>query len=419
MNAPLATGKEALRKEDSIELQETLQEFKNILTDWKNDSSKTKKLTKKQLENVDGILNKIDANIPISKEDLANALRELKNGSGKSRKPKSKKTYRQSGHYVDQKLKYSAQNDKHPDFFEQISDETKDAIQKSGNSVRIQGIRLSPAQDKLMNAIFKLLHDKSEHKNQNSERYYAGNLGTEVVPYGGGGQVAIAPNLRIAPSELYKAYLDKDDYSGEEIRVVKKILKDTEEQKFLVIYRKHYHVQNAKGIAEERIDRIEGFQSLFQVVSFFEALTPNEDKSLDAGDSVSREKKEELVIRLNPLLRDQIDSKYVEYPEDIDKRMAIAAGGPKRVTESAIALRDWLMREVSLNHRKWEINEEKLPFLLKLDAYVKTGRKGRIQERILSAIQTAKNLGILLEYEIVLGAEGQNKYVFHINPDFT
>ena len=224
--------------------------------------------------------------------------------------------------------------------------------------------------------------------------------------------------IRIYPSELYKAYLDNNDYSGADIKFIKTLLQDTEQQKFLIIYERKYEVSSAKGQKEYRTDRIEDFQSLFKIVRFFEGLTEEERRELDQNNEEVREKRGELVIAFNPLLTDQINAKYVEYPEDINRRTMIATGGHKLVTESVVALRDWMLREISTKRKTAEINDIKLPFLLKLDNYVQQKRKKLIQARVQSAIQAVKNLGLITDHEVVVGASGQWKHIFHLNLDF-
>jgi hypothetical protein len=63
-------------------------------------------------------------------------------------------------------------------------------------------------------------------------------------------------------------------------------------------------------------------------------MTNKEVKALNSGDPVVREQKEALIIAFNPLLTGQIQSKYIEYPSDINGRTIIASGGPLTVTES-------------------------------------------------------------------------------------
>lgn len=324
-----------------------------------------------------------------------------------------KRKYRQSGHFVDQKVKVSQ-----PDIFDSLSNETQEKMAERGIEVRTEGVKLTPPQDKLLNALMKLLHEKSENKNEKSDQFYAGNFETALVPYGGKGLQGRSATIRIYPSELYKAYLDSDEYSGADIKFIKSLLQDTEQQKFLIIYERKYEILGTKGKPEKRTDRIEDFQSLFKIIRFFEGLTDDEKKDLDSGNEDVRERRGELIIGFNPLLTDQINSKYVEYPEDINRRTMIAAGGHKLVTESVIALRDYLLREISTKRKTAELNEGNLIRTLKLDNYEKAKRKSRIKARMESAIQAAKNLGLITHFERVQGALGQWKYVFHLNLNF-
>lgn len=326
---------------------------------------------------------------------------------------------RHSGHLVDQKLKPSGSLGD-PNFLTTLSSETQEKIHLCPiENIRAEGIRLTPSQDKLLNALFKLLHDKSENRNTQSENFYGGNFEKEMVQYGGKGQTAYSPKIRIFPSELYKSYMGHDNYSGADITFIKRVLRDTESQKFLIIYDRKREKKTDKGKKEILTDRIEAFQSLFKIISFFEGLTEEEVQTLDQGDESLREKRGELIIALNPLLTDQINSKYVEYPSDINKRMVIAAGGHRLVTESMIALRDYLLRELSARRFLPEINEEKLFLILKLEKYLKSKRKKLIQQRTEDAIQFAKSLGLIEDYERIIGALGQWKYVFHLNKTFS
>ena len=65
-----------------------------------------------------------------------------------------------------------------------------------------------------------------------------------------------------------------------------------------------------------------------------------------------------------------------------------------------------------------EINEEKFIYLLKLDNYIQAKRKKLIQQRVDGAIQFGRKLGLVLSYERVIGAQGQWKYIFHLNEKF-
>lgn len=305
------------------------------------------------------------------------------------------------------------------DVFSILSCETQKKIgDLSAVKIRAIGIRLTHAQDQLIHALFKLLHEKSENKNLKSKEFYGGNGEKQMIRYGGGDKIAESATIRIFPSELYKAYTDSNDYSGSDIKFIKNVLLNMERTRFLIIYERARKTKGSHGKNETRVDRIEEYQTLFKILNFFEGLTEEEVEKLDNGGESVREKRGELIISLNPLLTDQINSKYVEYPSDINKRTQIAAGGAKFVTESMIALRDYLLREISARRFHSEINEENLIPVLRLEEYLRAKRRKMIQKRIYDAIEFAKNLGIVEICEHVIGALGQRKHVFYLNREF-
>lgn len=369
------------------------------------------------------IISKLQKKEHNSKEELEKGLAlfkfvsenrdAFKNILGEDKRKKEK--FRQSGHLIDQSLKYTDPKKSPPlTLFDLLSPETKEKIVESRIEIKAEGIRLTPVEDKIIKAINKLLHEKSEHSNITSDEFYSGNAGTnDLTLYGGNGQKARPAMLRLRPAELYKAYLDKDDYSGQDIKFIKKNLYELSQKKFLIIYDRKRKV-NGKNVT----DRIEDFQNLIKIVSYIEGLSDNELEKLDAGNQEIRERKGELIIGLNPIFIDQITTKYIEFPSDINKRTSIAAGGHFCVTESMIILRDYMLRELSNKRYVVEINEEKLPFLLRLENYIKNRKKKLVNERIEDAINTVKNLGIIKEVIKTIGAQGQPKYIFHLNKEF-
>lgn len=324
---------------------------------------------------------------------------------------------RQSGHFVDSKLKYNypAKNQDQPSLFDRLSPELQGEVAKE--EIKYEGIRLTPAEDRLVNALYSLLKEKSETKDADSEKFYKGNYETsELVPFG---KEQVKPtHVRIVPAELYRAYLGNDNYSGKEIRDIRKTLDALTDRRFLMIYDRTRTVQVGKR-TETRIDRIEMFKRLVAVVKATWDMTPDEAARLSQGDERVRDRKGELIIALNPILTDQINSKWVEYPQDINRRTIIAAGGDHRkVTEAINTLRDLCLSELSKGRNEFERNAERLPWLLKLDNYVKQGRKKLLGEAIEKAVTACKNLGLILDVTTGTGAEGQIKYTFKLNPNF-
>ena len=283
------------------------------------------------------------------------------------------------------------------------------------------GINLAPPENKLISALIKLLNDKSEIQDLKSENYFKGN--SKPVPmknYGGTGIDENAPVLKIKPSELYKAYLDAKEYSGAEIKYIKGLIDELARKNFLITYERKKKLMK-QGKEEVLTDLIEDFQPLFKILRYTPDLTEEElaNYKKDRNSHDLFEQRGEYLLALNPIFIDQIDQKYVEFPRDIERRTAEAAGGAKKVTEADIALRDWILRELSNGRTYFEINDDKLPYALKLDNYIKEYRKKLIKTRIEQAIQVSKNLGILERVVTEINRKGEPKLCFYLNNPFT
>jgi hypothetical protein len=239
---------------------------------------------------------------------------------------------------------------------------------------------------------------------------------SELVPYGTESKYRAAV-LKFRPGELYKAYIGHDEYSGHDIQFINNELLQLEGRRMLIKYdRIKKIIKNKK--TEILTDRIEDFQSLIKIISFIPDLTDEEKALLDTGDQSVRERKGEIVIALNPIFTDQIDTKFIEFPADTNRRLVIAAGGHNKVTASMTTLMEWMLREMSNKRYKAEINEDKLPYILGLEKYVKQNRKKLLNERVDKDIDAIKNMGIILRAEKVPNAVGSYKWAFHLNKDY-
>lgn len=331
---------------------------------------------------------------------------------------------RVAGHFVDNKLKYSTpeKNTDQLDMF-QITERPRNDVhmEQVDYAVSAPGIHLSPPENKLISALIKLLNDKSETYDVESKKYFKGNYfpptPSKVRNYGGTGEDVQTPVIRVKPSELYKAYLDDKNYSGAEIQTVKNLIESLAKKNHMIFYERKRKIVNNKGQKETRTDVIKDFQPLFRVLFYTPDLTDEElaNYKKNSRENVSFEQKGEYILALNPILVDQIDQKYVEYPRDIEKQTSEAAGGPRKVTEADIALRDWILRELSNNRTVFQVNEDKLAYMLKLHAYIQHRRKKMIQKKIDHAIEVCKKLGILDKVEAETGSKGQMKFIFYLS----
>lgn len=405
-----------LERSEPFELCEgiSLQVKSKELADWKKEAADAKTLSKEQHETLKSAIEKIDKEL--TRKEIVLLLQEI-------RKPQKKaKKYRQSGHLVDQKLKYRLPQNQ-PSLFDQLLPETQKDIEKftkeSRIEVKAEGIRLSHPEHKALNALNRILHEKSQHSDPKSSNFYSGNEPSKLVPYGHPDQQAKAAVLKFKPSEYYKAYIGEDHYSGADIKHAIDALNQLEQKKVLIKYDRITKVrdQNTKKLVD-RTDRIEEFASLIKILSFIPDLSNKEKEALNRGDNSIREAKGEIIVALSPIFTDQIDTKFIEFPEDTNRRLVIAAGGHKKVTASMNLLMDYLLREISNKRYRCEINEDKLPYTLGLEKYVEQRQKKKLQERIEKDIQANINLGIIVSVEKKPNAIGGLKWVFHLNEDY-
>lgn len=388
---------------DGVSLPISASEWK----EWERETAHAKKLTKGQKEELALLLSQIRKDRPLTKHEISKIIDEI-------RKPKKSPKYRQAGHLVDEKLKYQGANSS-DSLFDLLSDETKQKIRESKIEVKAEGIRLTPPENKLIHALNLVLHEKSQNRNTKSGDFYSGNASPLTVKYGGTKHVA--PVIKFKPSQLYKSYLGHSNYSSHDIDFINNTLQHLGEKKFLI---KHDRIKTVvKGNKEEILtDRIECFDHLIKIMSIIPNLTEEEKNRMNKGDLSIRELKGEIIIALHPIFTDQIDTKFIEFPADTNRRLVIAAGGHKRVTCSMITLMEWMLREISNKRYKAEINEEKFPFILGLDKYVKQKRKKLLKERVTKDIEAIINMGIILKVDQVKNAQGKSKWIFYLNKDY-
>lgn len=338
----------------------------------------------------------------IVEENYLDVLREIYE---KRLKGDKKGKFRRSGHLTDQILKYNYPKDRQPSLFDILQSETLKDIEVAGVEVTqiVEGIKLSPSETKVIDCLCKLLHETSQTSDAKKEDYYSGNIGYELVEYGGDKNTP-APKLAFTLYELTKEYKGGEYVAGKDIENVKHILTELDSKRFLLSY-----VETTRKKDGGRIERkIEDFRKLIHIVKISQTEYNKEDIELS--------KKEETVILLNPIFRRQIDSKFILYPNDINKRTIIAYGS-HNVSDIALRLRDYLIRELSSRRYQPEINLDKLYYLL-AEKWMRESRKKKVKEYTEKALETVKALGLLLSYEIKTASTGEPKIVFTLNKDW-
>jgi len=323
---------------------------------------------------------------------------------GATEEPVKKGKYRRSGHLTDQILKYNYPKDKslQLSIWDSLGDTTQKQIEalKVERTEIVEGIKLSPSEQKIIDTLCKLLHEKSQTLEPGKEDYYSGNLGYELVEYGGDKRTP-APKLAFTLYELTKEYKGGEYVAGKDIENVKSILRDLDNRRFLMSY---VEIVSLKGGGRVE-NKIEGFKKLIEILQL--------SQTKYSGENIELSKREETVILLNPIFRRQIDSKFILYPTDITRRTIIAYGS-HNLSETALKLRDYLMRELSSKHYEPVINLDRLYWMLN-EKWMRESRRKKVKEFTERAIDTRKALGLLLKHEIKTGATGEPKVIFYIN----
>lgn len=321
---------------------------------------------------------------------------------------KEKGKYKRSGHLQDQILKYRYPKDNNIQLnvFDTLKETTQNQIieSKEERSGIVEGILLSPSQTKVIDSLCKLLHENSQNLKPENKDYYNGNKGLEIVTFSGNPNTP-APRLGFTLYQLTKEYKGGDTPTGKDVQNVKQILTELDNKKFLLSY-----TETTKTKGGGRIEKkIEDFRRLIYILKLTKTEFSNKNIELS--------KKEEMLIVLNPVFNRQINSKFILYPNDINKRTIIAYGS-HNVSEITLRLRDFLMRLKASPKLNRDILLDRLHFQL-AEKWMKESRRKKVKKYTEKALEVVIDLGLLESFEIIPSkTTGEPKIIFTINEDF-
>lgn len=267
-------------------------------------------------------------------------------------------------------------------------------------SVEDIGIRLEAAEFNLLMALCFLLHDKSENKDTDLERYLMGNHFPEgkIYEMEYGGQLRSAPSLMIEESELIKEYLGRDNYSGKDQKNILSILDKLTEKVFITILEQT--VKNKKDTIKLR-----------------DYLPLIRKKEITSGSG-----KKIYIITLNPIIVEQIKTKYVLIPRNLRKRISKEIGHGNSITQATNLLIYYLFHQRTKENYKaatksyiTEINEDNLFGKLGLDKHIKRRQPKRAITSLDEAIRICIGIGLCKKANRVEGKQRQWKWRFELH----
>ncbi|MCD8423540.1 hypothetical protein [Tenacibaculum finnmarkense] len=324
----------------------------------------------------------------------------------KSTDLKNKGNFKRSGHITDQFLKYNYPKDKKPMLFNSLKPELKKRIETKGieHSEIIEGIKLTPAETKVIDTLCKLLHHNSQTLKPNNKDYYTGNV-TDIKRVNYGDSIAIVPQLTVTLYDLTKEYKAGARVSGKDLENVSKILLNISKKNFLIKYK-------------EEINKKDGTKTVIEIEDYKPILNlPNFKITEYSKEGIITSKTESTLIELNPIFIRQIDTKFIVYPEDINKRTLIAYGN-NNCSEATFTLREYLAKYLALKNYNPEIMIDRLYYLL-AEKYMKSSRKSKVKQLTEKALDTMIKLGLLESFKIETAkTTGEPKIIFKINKNF-
>jgi hypothetical protein len=340
-----------------------------------------------------------------------------------------KRMLKSGGHLIDNMLKKKyVSNDKQKSLFDTLKEDSQREIIESQANIELinskgDGIRFEGGEHKLMNAFRTLLFKKSETQDKNSNDYYGGNLGVKEIELTGSNgikEMQKSPQLSFTLYELTKEYNGGKNIGGANLKIVEDMLlnlANNPDKKALIRYTKV--VSLGKGTREWEY---ESYDSLIKIVTL-----GYKDKDKD-GVKINEHK--EIIIQLHPIFIEQIKDKYVMLPIELNKELIEAYGS----TNISVITHKFIyelyraysnqnkLRKDKDNNAIYEIGKNIL--LSKVaDEHInnntgKINKPKRVDYYLNKSIETAKRMGILLDYSI---RENSNKdliYCFTLNKNY-
>lgn len=297
------------------------------------------------------------------------------------------------------------------DIFNSLGDDIKSEIETDTKKKppKIYGPALTTREHLLIDAIQKLLHQKSEIYDTTSEKYYAGNYepkdGSKVMKFdvptkSSYTEERTSPAIKFTRNELAKEFTGGRTPSGKDQAEAMEILRKIAGRKYLFVYEEK--LPDSKD-GNPRRREIEHYTQLFELLI---------DRDLEGDKKTKTEKiiREEIAIRLHPIFRTNIDTKFITAPDDIIRRTRAASGG-REIDHATLQLRDYLLQEHSQKRYNVKISVSKLYSII-AEKYRLRKDYPTCRKKMMQGIEICKNLGILEGWKEEPGAGGEPMIIF-------
>jgi hypothetical protein len=287
--------------------------------------------------------------------------------------------------------------------FGRSTEETSEIIKTMGLSVEVEGLDFTPLQHRAVHAIQTLLHqtDYEGHERDNARWIEEFHMTARMLI------------IKIKPANYYKAfgckkrnYNGRNQYSSNEKRQAMDALRSLYNKRYILYYSKEVFFENKEP--EERIVKVNmpligRAADSYKPIKQSEILSTIKSKNGERQISVmtSDKRLEYLTLEISPIFYDQIDNYFITKP--INYLLEIKENYP-RASKYVYNFIDYILTRAAENKGKHlQISKENLAVILRMDNYIKTQQKKKIEDVINQCYSVALRLGYIKSHSTYKG----------------
>jgi hypothetical protein len=255
------------------------------------------------------------------------------------------------------------------------------------------GLDLTESQDKALHAIQRLL----------SESNYKGDGqipldSAEYKIYG-----SWLPYLSMSYSDYYQAYglepAGDGRYHGAQVKQAREALESLTEMRWMR-YKKLSCKRDKKGKPLYDLITVKKPLIQLQFIDSYHDITEEDIHKIASGQQLTEDKEDRRVTRIlllpSPILIDEIDKHFLLKPAYLHDEIKALYPGKRISRYNSLFIELLLTVDI---YPTWKIGKETLARKLNMDTLIENRQKSRVDNRIQEALETARELDFLLDYE--------------------
>lgn len=267
------------------------------------------------------------------------------------------------------------------------------------------GLDLTESQDRALHAIQRLLA-ASNYKGDG--QYPLDSAEFKIYD-------SYLPYLSMSWTDYYQAYglepAGDGSYHGAQVRQAREALESLTEMRWMSYRKLSGKYEDGKPLYD--FIRVKKPLIQLELMDNYHDITEEDIQKILSGQKLTENKEDRRVTKIlllpSPILIDEIDSFYLLKPASLhDEIKALYPG--RRISRYNSLFIELLL---TVNIADWKIGKETLARKLNMDTLIDNRQKSRVDKRIQEALETAKELDFLLDYD----EEPTGLLILKLNPE--